>query len=91
MLENMKDAIAQKSPDGTARRVDAEDEIHEAGIFPSLGERDKVLFRTSPVSPEKMKEIAQFRSLDAELSGTQGRRPSTLIDEVDFYSADVAV
>lgn len=53
MLENMKDAIASKSPDGTARRMDAEDEIHEAGIFPSLGERDKVLFRTSPVSPGK--------------------------------------
>ena len=40
---------------------------------------------------EKQKEIEQFRSLDAELSGTQGRRPSTLIDEKDFHAADVAV
>lgn len=41
---------------------------------------------------EKMREIESFRSLDAELSGNQGRRPSTLIEEVDWSKgADIAV
>lgn len=90
-LEKARDELAQKSPDGTARRDDAEDVVNSAGVYPSLGEREKVLFRTSPVSPEKLKEIEQFRSLDAELSGTQGRRPSTLIDEKDALGADIAL
>lgn len=48
-----RDELAQKSPDGTARRDDAEDVLYSAGVYPSLGEREKVIFRTSPVSPGK--------------------------------------
>lgn len=40
---------------------------------------------------EKMKEIESFRSLDAELSGTQGKQASALIEEKDAYGADIAV
>lgn len=40
---------------------------------------------------EKMKEIQNFRSLDAQLSGTEGRQASTLISEVDAYGGDIAV
>lgn len=40
---------------------------------------------------DKMKEIASFRSLDAELSGTQGKGASSLIDEKDAYEADIAL
>jgi hypothetical protein len=39
---------------------------------------------------EKLKEIANFRSLDAELSGNQGKGAS-LIDEKDAHEADIAV
>jgi len=90
-LLRARDELAQKSPDGTAKRDDAEDVLNSAGVFPSLGEREKIIFRTSPVSPEKMREIENFRSLDAELSGTQGRRASTLIDEKDALHADIAL
>lgn len=40
---------------------------------------------------EKMKEISNFRSLDAELSGTHGKGASNLIDEKDAHDADIAV
>lgn len=107
-LERTRDELASKSPDGTARRVDAEEVVMREGVFPSLGERQKAIFRNSPVSPgeyigiivpiptlliretEKLKEIANFRSLDAELSGTQGKGASTLIEERDAHDADVA-
>lgn len=52
-LVRARDELAQKSPDGTARRDDAEDILYSAGVYPSLGEREKVIFRTSPVSPGK--------------------------------------
>ncbi|KAK5072159.1 hypothetical protein LTS08_000745 [Lithohypha guttulata] len=90
-LEKARDEIAQKSPDGVGRRPDAEEVLNEGGVYPSLGEREKVIFRTSPVSPEKMKEIAHFRSLDAELSGTKGKGASILIEEREAYAADIAV
>lgn len=86
-----RDELAQKSPDGTARRDDAEDILYSAGVYPSLGEREKVIFRTSPVSPEKMREIEQFRNLDAELSGTKGQQADVLIEERDAFGGDIAV
>lgn len=56
-LERARDHLASKSPDGTAKRVDAEEVIMQLGIYPSLGEREKALFRTSPVSPGKFKSL----------------------------------
>lgn len=38
-----------------------------------------------------MEQIANFRSLDAELSGTQGKGASSLIEEKDALNADIAV
>lgn len=85
MLESMRDAIAQKSPDGTARRVDAEDEIHEAGIFPSLGERDKVLFRTSPVSPGKEDlYLDVYRCADWSVQRKLKRLSSSVVSMLSF-------
>jgi len=52
-LINARDDLAAKSPDGTAKRRDAEDILLEHGIYPSLGEREKAIFRASPVTPGK--------------------------------------
>lgn len=46
-----RDELAAKSPDGFAKRDDAEDVLQRQGVYPSLGERQKIIFRTSPVSP----------------------------------------
>lgn len=55
-LREARDELALKSPDGKTpgTRDEAEVMLNEKGIFPSLGEREKVLFRTSPVSPGKL-------------------------------------
>lgn len=42
------------------------------------------------VETEQLKQISDFRNLDAELSGTQGKGASALIDEKDAYGADIA-
>lgn len=49
-LEQARNELALKSPDGKSNPVDVEREMHSAGIYPSLGEREKDIFRTSPVS-----------------------------------------
>jgi len=40
---------------------------------------------------EKVREIEQFRSLDAELSGTKGQKASVLIEEKDALGGDISV
>lgn len=52
-LEKARDELAQKSPDGIGKRDDAEDVVNDRGVYPSLGEREKIIFRTSPISPGK--------------------------------------
>ena len=61
------------------------------GIYPSLGEREKAIFTTSPVDERKQRELESFRSLDAAVmnGGQRGKRVS--IQEMDFVGADVAV
>lgn len=49
-LTKVRDELAQRSPDGTARRDEAEEVIFRRGIFPSVGEREIAIYRTSPVS-----------------------------------------
>lgn len=49
-----------------------------------------VIIRLTVKKKEQMKQISDFRNLDAELSGTQGKGASTLIDEKDAYEADIA-
>lgn len=38
-----------------------------------------------------MREIEQFRNLDAELSGTKGQQADVLIEERDAFGGDIAV
>ncbi|KIW53267.1 hypothetical protein PV05_08856 [Exophiala xenobiotica] len=71
------------------KRALAEQLINE-GIYPSLGEREKAIFSTSPVTDEKMHEIEQFRSLDAALTGSKGKKGQP-VEEVDIVGADIAV
>ncbi|KIX99752.1 uncharacterized protein Z520_04388 [Fonsecaea multimorphosa CBS 102226] len=88
-----QELIAQGKSNADAdanRRALAEVLINE-GIYPSLGEREKAIFTTSPVSETKMQELANFRSLDAALSGTSTQPKSQLIEEKDFVGADIAV
>ena len=97
-----------KGAEGNKRAL-AEQLINE-GIYPSLGEREKAIFSTSPVTDgkqkpqpssktvtvadgsktEKMHEIEQFRSLDAALTGSKGKKGQP-VEEVDIVGADIAV
>ncbi|RMZ88585.1 hypothetical protein DV736_g4186, partial [Chaetothyriales sp. CBS 134916] len=62
------------------------------GIFPSLGEREKAIFSTSPVDERKQRELEQFRSLEAALTnGVDGRGGKGQVEEKEFVGADVAV
>lgn len=49
-LARVRDELAQRSPDGTARRDEAEEVLIKRGIYPSVGEREIAIYRTSPVS-----------------------------------------
>ena len=63
----------------------------QEGIYPSLGEREKAIFATSPVDERKQRELESFRSLDAAVmnGGERGRRE--VVEERDLVGADVAV
>ncbi|RMZ82599.1 hypothetical protein DV738_g1579, partial [Chaetothyriales sp. CBS 135597] len=64
------------------------------GIFPSLGEREKAIFSTTPVDEHKQRELEQFRSLEAALlNGIDGGRggPKGMVEEKEFVGADIAV
>ncbi|KAJ9640635.1 hypothetical protein H2204_003264 [Knufia peltigerae] len=91
-LERARAELASQgkaSPDGTNKRALAEQLINE-GIYPSLGEREKAIFSTSPVTDDKIHEIEQFRSLDAALSGQPAKKGAP-VEEVDVVGADIAV
>ncbi|EXJ67670.1 uncharacterized protein A1O5_09016 [Cladophialophora psammophila CBS 110553] len=85
-----QELITQGRTTEANRRSLAEMLINE-GIYPSLGEREKAIFTTSPVSETKMQELANYRSLDAALAGTSTQPKSQLIEEKDFVGADIAV
>ncbi|EXJ82801.1 hypothetical protein A1O3_06616 [Capronia epimyces CBS 606.96] len=90
-LERAREELAAQGKDtDTNKRVLAETLINE-GIYPSLGEREKAIFTTSPVSDAKIQEIESFRSLDAALAGTSTEPTSQLIEERDVVGADIAV
>ncbi|KIW18515.1 hypothetical protein PV08_02803 [Exophiala spinifera] len=91
-LDRARAELAKSSSlpdDGTNKRALAEQLINE-GIYPSLGEREKAIFSTSPVSDDKIHEIEQFRSLDAALTG-QPVKKGAPVEEVDLVGADIAV
>ena len=48
-----------------------------------------MLIRLPPTA--KMREINEYRHLDAQLSGTEGKRASQLIEEKEIVGADIAV
>ncbi|KIW66161.1 hypothetical protein PV04_08362 [Phialophora macrospora] len=85
-----QELIAQGKGSDANRRSLAEMLINE-GIYPSLGEREKAIFTTSPVSESKMQELANYRSLDAAIQGTSAQPKSQLIEEKDFVGADIAI
>ncbi|KAL2436436.1 hypothetical protein ABEF95_010009 [Exophiala dermatitidis] len=90
-LERAREELATQDKDSeTSKRAIAEMLINE-GIYPSLGEREKAIFSTSPVSDAKMQELESFRSLDAALAGTSTRPKTQLIEERDVVGADIAV
>ncbi|EXJ87888.1 hypothetical protein A1O1_04815 [Capronia coronata CBS 617.96] len=90
-LEQAREELAGQGQDAnTNKRVLAEMLISE-GIYPSLGEREKAIFTTSPVSDAKMQELESFRSLDAALAGTSSKPKHQLIEERDVVGADIAV
>lgn len=61
------------------------------GIFPSLGEREKAIFMTSPVDETKQRELESFRSLDAAVMNGGNRREKQEVEEKNFVGADIAV
>ncbi|KAJ4518767.1 hypothetical protein HRR78_001255 [Exophiala dermatitidis] len=93
-LGRAREELATQDKDSeSSKRAIAEMLINE-GIFPSLGEREKAIFSTSPVSDgefSKMQELESFRSLDAALAGTSTKPKTQLIEERDVVGADIAV
>ena len=82
------------SPGSAAKVLEGRDlaeVLIQEGIYPSLGEREKAIFATSPVDERKQRELESFRSLDAAVmnGGNRGRKEK--VEEVDFVGADVAV
>ena len=61
------------------------------GIFPSLGEREKAIFATSPVDERKQRELESFRSLDAAVmnGGVRGEKKEVEVKEA--VGADIAI
>jgi hypothetical protein len=81
------------SPGGTPQttsRALAEILIQE-GIFPSLGEREKAIFVTSPVDEQKRRELESWRKLEAAVAngGERGRREP--VEEREAVGADIAI
>jgi hypothetical protein len=82
------------SPTSAAKVLEGRDLAEiliQEGIYPSLGEREKAIFATSPVDERKQRELESFRSLDAAVmnGGERGRRGE--VEEKEWVGADVAV
>ncbi|KPI44750.1 uncharacterized protein AB675_8483 [Cyphellophora attinorum] len=73
-----------------AKRDLAELLIQE-GIYPSLGEREKAIFATSPVDEQKQKELNSWRSLDAAVANGGVRGEKGEVVERDVVGSDIAV
>ena len=80
---------------GTAKKMlegrDLAEVLIQEGIYPSLGEREKAIFTTSPVDERKQRELESFRSLDAAVMNGGERGKRTKVEERDFVGADFAV
>ena len=61
------------------------------GIFPSIGEREKAIFATSPVDERKQRELESFRSLDAAVRNGGDREVKMRVEEKSLVGADIAV
>jgi hypothetical protein len=109
-----EELVAQGKDTGEGNKRALAEQLINEGIYPSLGEREKAIFSTSPVTDgkqtpfpqklskqngshladesktEKMHEIEQFRSLDAALTGSKGKKRQP-VEEVDIVGADIAV
>ena len=61
------------------------------GIFPSIGEREKAIFATSPVDDSKQRELESFRSMDAAVRNGGDMRKKMKVEEKNLVGADIAV
>lgn len=63
----------------------------QEGIYPSLGEREKAIFATSPVDDQKIRELGAWRSLDAAVANDGVRGVKGTVEEREVVGADIAV
>jgi hypothetical protein len=95
ILNSQKSSAGDAMSPTTAAKVlegrDLAEILIQEGIYPSLGEREKAIFATSPVDERKQRELESFRSLDAAVmnGGERGRRAE--VEEKEWVGADVAV
>lgn len=56
-FDRAKEELTLRSPDGATRptELEVEQDLIASGIYPSMGERERALFKTSPVSNGKYK------------------------------------
>ena len=70
---------------------DIADVLTGEGIFPSLGERERAIFSTSPVDERKKRELENFRSLEAAMVNGEDIGKKGSVEEKELVGADVAV
>ncbi|ETN38012.1 uncharacterized protein HMPREF1541_07635 [Cyphellophora europaea CBS 101466] len=87
---------SETTPDGDSASPQLEgrtlaEVLIQEGIYPSLGEREKAIFATSPVDKQKQRELESFRSLDAAVAngGVRGEKGSVEVKEA--VGADIAI
>lgn len=92
--EDDDDEATLTSPGGTSTatgsRALAEVLIQE-GIYPSLGEREKAIFVTSPVDEQKRRELESWRSLEAAVANGGERGKKEPVEEKEALGADIAI
>ena len=60
-------------------------------IYPSLGEREKAIFVTSPVDDQKRRELESWRSLEAAVANGGERGKKEQVEEKEALGADIAI
>jgi hypothetical protein len=95
MLIKAKGLLEEKQNGSSGQQNGAKRDLAELliqeGIYPSLGEREKAIFATSPVDEQKQRELNSWRSLDAAVAngGVRGERGKVV--ERDVVGSDIAV
>ena len=86
------DQTEVQSPNGwSGAKRELAEMLTQEGIYPSLGEREKAIFATSPVDEQKEKELKIWRSLDAAVANGGERGKKVEVEEKDVLGADIAI